>query len=99
MKPFYLAVIALSVAGLSACGGKEVKPDLKPEAPIFQGVEVPVAVKEKCVVDIPLEPNWQVVVAPSGTTTSFEKSKAVLAELEQRRDYIQQLRAAAKKCE
>lgn len=99
MRPFSLVVITLLIVLLPACGEKVVKPDLKPQDPIFQGVEVPVPVKEKCVVDIPLEPTWQVEVSSSNTTTSFEKSKAVLAELEQRRDYISQLLAAARKCE
>ena len=72
--------------------------DEKPRDPIFVGTTVPVVVRERCAVELPVEPAWQVEVVPS-TATPFEKSKAALAELEQRRDYLNQVRAVIKKCE
>lgn len=95
-----LIALLSSLLLLPACGNQEVKPpSQKPKDPIFVGTIVEVPVREKCVIDMPPEPSWQVGIVPSADTSAFEKSKAVLAELEQRRDYITQLKAAAKKCE
>lgn len=72
--------------------------DQKPVDPVFVGAEVPVVVREKCAVEVPAQPAWQVEAIAPGTT-AFDKSKALLAENEQRRDYINQILAASKKCE
>lgn len=92
-----LAVLALAALFLAGCASAPV--NQKPTDPIFVGTTVPVVVAEKCHVEVPAEPAWQVEAAPAAGTNEFEKSKAVLAELEQRRDYENQLKAAAKKCE
>lgn len=93
--PLSLAILFF-VAGCTAV----VAPvNQKPTDPIFVGSKVEVPVRERCAVVIPDEPAWQVEVAPAAGTSEHEKSKAVLAELEQRRDYENQLKAAAKKCE
>lgn len=94
MKLMLAILVALFLTGASC----ENKPDQKPQDPIFVGTPVNVPIREKCTVTVPQEPRWQVeVVAPSAAP--FDKSKALMAENEQRRDYINQLRAAAKKCE
>ena len=70
----------------------------KPADPIFVATPVSVPVREECHVDAVPEPRWAVdEVAPDAS--AFDKSKAILAEVEQRRDYENQLKAAAKKCE
>ncbi len=90
-------VLVLAGLLLAGCGSAPV--NQKPTDPIFVGTTVPVVVAEKCHVEVPAEPAWQVEAAPAAGTSEFEKSKAVLAELEQRRDYENQIKAAAKKCE
>lgn len=91
-------VLVLAALLLAACASAPAV-NQKPADPIFVGTTVPVVVADKCHVEVPAEPAWQVEAAPAATTSEFEKSKAVLAELEQRRDYENQLKAAAKKCE
>lgn len=72
--------------------------DQKPRDPIIMpGEKIPVIVREKCKVDIPEEPVW-LVDSVALDATPFEKSKAILAEIEQRRDYINKLKAASIKC-
>ena len=93
----YLSVIF--VALLVACGAAPTKPDQEPTKPIFVGTEVQVPVPVKCHVVMPDEPLWQVDVVPAASTSEFEKSKAVLAELEQRRAYELLVKAAAITCE
>lgn len=90
-----LLVLSLLLAGCASAPAV----NQKPTDPIFVGTTVPVVVPDKCHVEVPAEPAWQVEAAAAAATNEFEKSKAVLAELEQRRDYENQLRAAAKKCE
>jgi hypothetical protein len=70
----------------------------KPTDPIFVATPVSVPVRETCQVEAVPEPTWAVdQLAPDAS--AFDRSKAVLAEIEQRRDYENQLKAAAKKCE
>jgi hypothetical protein len=95
-----IRLLLVSVLWLLMGASCETKPevDQKPKDPIFVGTEVKVGVREECHVTIPTEPKWA-VEAVAADAPAFEKSKAVLAEVEQRRDYQSQLRAAAKKCE
>jgi len=92
-------IITVLMAGLFLTGCPATVPvNQKPTDPTFVGTQVQVPVREKCNVTVPPEPVWAVeAVAPDAT--AFEKSKAVLAELEAHRDYEQQLLAATKKCE
>ena len=94
-KMRYLLLALLALVGCQAT----VPVDQKPQDPVIIGTEVPVIVREKCKVDMPVEPTWQVEAVPAASTTPFEKSKALLAEVEQRRDYLNQVKAAVKKCE
>jgi len=95
MKTLIIALTATLF--LTGCPGT-VKVDQTPKDPIFIGTQVKVPVREACHVTIPDEPKWAVdAVAPDAST--FEKSKAVLAELVQRVDYQAQLLAASKQCE
>ena len=64
----------------------------------FVATPVSVPVRETCQVDPVPEPVWAVDQVPLGAS-AFDISKAILAEVEQRRDYENQLKAAAKKCE
>lgn len=83
---------------LAGCASTDQPTDQKPRAPVIVGKEVKVGVKEKCRVEMPPEPVWQ-VDAIMEMTDPLERSKALLAELEQRRDWENKVKAAVKKCE
>lgn len=65
---------------------------------VFVPTEVKVPVREACKISPPPVPDWFVDQLPKDASR-FDKAKAVLAELEQRRAYEAELRAAATKCE
>jgi hypothetical protein len=92
-------LIAFCLAcALAACASAPTQVNQKPADPIFVATPVSIPVREECHVDAVPEPRW--AVDEVGTDASaFDKSKAILAEVEQRRDYGNQLKAAAKKCE
>jgi bifunctional DNase/RNase len=70
--------------------------DVKPTDPIYVATRVEIPVSVPCHIIVPAEPVWEVDIV---TGPSFDQSKAILAELVQRQDYINQFKAAAKKCE
>ena len=95
MKKSFLALCFTCT--LAACA-TSAPINQKPADPIFVATPVSVPVREECHVDAVPEPRWAVdEVAPDAS--AFDKSKAILAEVEQRRDYENQLKAAAQKCE
>ncbi len=92
-------ILALCLAlCLAACASTSAPVNQKPTDPIYVAAPVSVPVREQCHVDAVLEPAWAVDQVPPGAS-AFDISKAILAEVEQRRDYENQLKAAAKKCE
>jgi hypothetical protein len=93
MKKRLVLLALLAVAG---CATPAV--NQKPTDPIFVPSTVQVPVPERCHVELPPEPAWAVDALLPGASP-FDRSKAVLAEVEQRRDYENQLKAAATKCE
>jgi hypothetical protein len=97
-KALWGTLLLLLAILLPGCDSNPPKPDQKPQDPVMVGVQVPVVVREKCHVRLPPEPKWAVEDIAKDAT-DFDKSKAILAEVEQRRDHINQLRAAAKGCE
>ncbi len=94
MKPLIFGFLLLAIAGCASRGPIAQKPT----DPIFVPTTVSVPVREVCQVEAVPEPAWAVDQVALDAS-AFEKSKAILAEIEQRRDYENQLKAAAKKCE
>jgi hypothetical protein len=94
MKPLIFVFLLLAVAGCASPGPVSQKPT----DPIFVPTPVSVPVREVCQVEAVPEPAWAVDQVALDAS-AFEKSKAILAEIEQRRDYENQLKAAARKCE
>lgn len=90
-------LVALQLIALAGCATQGAV-DQTPRAPVTVGVEAKVGVREKCKVTLPPEPLWQVDITPA-TASEFEKSKAALAELEQRRAWEVKAKAEAKKCD
>ena len=92
-------LIAFCLAcALAACASAPTQVNQKPTDPIFVATPVSVPVRDTCQVEAVPEPAWAVDrLAPDAS--AFDKSKAILAEVEQRRDYENQLKAASKKCE
>jgi len=100
MKPLIIVVATLVVLLANGCAttGSE-STHVRTREATFTAVEVQTAVRERCVVDIPAEPEYALdQFDPEGKTT-HEKVKKALVELEQRIDYIRLMLAAAIKCE
>ena len=96
MKTLVRGMIFALLFLLVGCPGKSI-PVKQPEAPIVAGTKVDVAVREKCVVELPPEPAWKVDALPADASL-FEQAKAILAEIPQRIDYENKVKAAATKC-
>lgn len=84
-------VLLASMLGCATAPEKDIRT-------VIQVKEVQVPVREKCRVEIPDEPAWAVLEIDVGVD-HLTKSQAVLADLEQSRDYIQKLKTNARKCE
>jgi hypothetical protein len=82
-------LLALLLAG---CATANVEPQV-----IYRDKVVEVPVREKCVVAMPSDPEWETMKVGKGNW--FEYAKAIVIELEQRRDHQQKMATAAKKCE
>lgn len=101
MKILLLQVLVVLAAGCTA--GRNA--DLPREPVIVAGPEVKVGVRERCVLTLPDEPQWAVnaLVLPTDAdlaTRALARSRAVLVELEQRRNWLENVvRPALKKCE
>ncbi len=65
---------------------------------VYKPVEVQVPVREKCVVTAPEVPMWELDNVPL-SASPYDKSKATLVELEQRRAYETRLLAEMQKCQ
>jgi len=94
MKPLIFILLLLVLTGCAS----PAPVNQKPTDAIFVPTPVSILVREVCQVEAVPEPAWAVDQVALDASV-FEKSKAVLAEIEQRRDYENQLKAAAKKCE
>lgn len=86
---------ALLTAAVLIVAGCATVPETK-TIYVTKTVEIPV--REKCTVEIPPEPPWGVIAVDMGANL-LVLSQSILADLEQSRDYIQQLRTNARKCQ
>lgn len=91
------AIAVLSFIIISGCGTTKPPPKIDPVAEVSRPVVVEVPVREKCAVELPTEPAWVLSGVESGGL--FDFYRRALAELEQRRQYEVELRAAAAKCQ
>lgn len=100
MKQALGLLLLLSAAFLTGCGSTGGGAAAhKPKDVVFvPGPVVKVPISQKCKVDVPDEPRYE-IDAMAIDSGYFDKLRAVLIEIEQRRDYIMKLRAEAKKCE
>lgn len=89
-----MAVLSL-MSVLYGCETAPVKIDAVPEVARPTMTEVPV--REKCSVELPVEPAW--VLTGVESSGLFDFYRRALAELVQRRQYEAELRAAAAKCQ
>ena len=79
---------------------QETPPREAPRAPVFKAVELQVAVREKCVVELPREPEWALdTIGDPRTADPADLVGAAVREIEQRRDWINKAKVAAIKCE
>ena len=85
--------IAAALVILSGCAATTVEPQV-----VYRDKIVKIPVKEKCTVVMPPEPKYEVETVTMETDW-VEMVKALVIEIEQRRDYQTKMAAAAKKCE
>lgn len=66
-------------------------------SPIYRATEVDVPVDSPCRFDIPVQPDYQLPKLPAAATLT-DKVKAMIADLQARKDYIAKLLAAMEAC-
>lgn len=77
---------------ISACATTQ------PPSVVYTPLETKVPIREKCVVQVPDAPVWE-LDGLVDSASEFEISQAALVELEQRRKYETLLLAEIKKCQ
>jgi hypothetical protein len=90
------SISILAVGAFFALTGCGTMGSTEPQV-VYRDKVVEVPVREKCTVVMPQEPEWETVRV--GKANWFEYVKALLIEIEQRRDHQQKMAVAAKKCE
>lgn len=88
MKTLFLLLLTITLAGCLTCPAQD---------PIIVTKTVEVPVEVKCVISYPEEPPSRVLALPNDASV-LTKTKAVLQDLEDQRDYSKRLKVIAQKC-